>query len=86
MFDLYINGDFDRDILTARKIGIEKEIVDLKLEQASLQDHLDSVIITDAEVEAIEAICAEIEVGLDRATVEDKKRYCDLLDVRGFIA
>jgi hypothetical protein len=83
---LYENGEYDHDMLIVRKLQIEKEIADLQQEKTSLQEYLDTVIISDAQLEAIDAICAEIEVGLDNATFEDKKRYFELLDVRGVVA
>jgi hypothetical protein len=69
-----------------RKIDVEKKIAGLKQEQASLQDHLDMAIITDAQADAIEAISTEIEVGLDHTIFEGKRRYIELLDIRCIIA
>ena len=34
----------------------------------------------------MEAFCAEVRVGIDNATFEDKRRYFDLLDVHGKLA
>ena len=65
---------------------LEKQLADLKYEQMSLQEHLDSVIMSDDLIASIEAICAEISIGLDNATFEDKKRYFEILDVRGKVA
>lgn len=42
--------------------------------------------ITDEQIAEIEAFCAEVSEGLDNATFEDKRRYFDLLDVRGKLA
>ena len=81
----YEHGALELDELVARKHQIEKEISDLDREKASLQEHLDAVIISDAQLEAIEAICSEIRIGLNEATFEDKKRYFELLDVRGLL-
>jgi site-specific DNA recombinase len=82
LLDLFLEGEFDREVLLKRKIELEKQLADLKYEQMSLQEHLDSVIMSDDVIASIEAICAEISVGLDNATFEDKKRYFEILDVR----
>lgn len=86
LLDLFLEGEFDREVLLKRKMELEKQLADLKYEQMSLQEHLDSVIMSDDLIASIEAICAEISVGLDNATFEDKKRYFEILDVRGKIA
>jgi hypothetical protein len=82
LLDLFLEGEFDREVLLKRKIELEKQLADLKYEQMSLQEHLDSVIMSDDVIASIEAICAEISVGLDNATFEDKKRYFEIPDVR----
>jgi len=43
-------------------------------------------MITDQQITMIEALCAEIQLGLNNATFEDKQRYFELLDVRGTLA
>ena len=86
ILDLYLAGAYDRDTLLSRRSQLEKELADLKSEKANLEEHLGVVIITDKQISMIEALCAEIQLGLNSATFEDKQRYFELLDVRGTLA
>jgi hypothetical protein len=86
LLDLYLDGQFDRDALLKRKLELEKQIADLKAEQASLREHLEAVIPSEEQIASLEAMCAEIRMGLENATFEDKKRYFEMLDVRGAVA
>jgi hypothetical protein len=56
-------------------------VVDLLRAQQGLKAHLQTMSITDAEIAEIEVTCAEMPEGL-----EDKRRYFELLDVRGKLA
>ena len=86
ILDLYLAGAYDRDTLLARRSQLEKELADLKSEKANLEEHLGNIMITDQQITMIEALCAEIQLGLNNATFEDKQRYFELLDVRGTLA
>ena len=84
--DLYLNGEFAKELLTERKLRLEKAVADLKREHADATAQMQTVAITDDQVESLKAFCEEVRVGLDHATFEDKRRYFDLLDVRGKLA
>jgi site-specific DNA recombinase len=86
LLDLYLNGDFPKEFLTERKARLEKDVADLTRERKELAAHLQAAIITDAQIAEIETYCAEVREGLDNATFEDKRRYFELLKVRGKLA
>ncbi|MBI5880375.1 MAG: hypothetical protein HZB53_22210 [Chloroflexi bacterium] len=86
LLDLYLNGEFAKELLTERKLRLEKAVADLKREHADAAAQMQTVAITDEQVESLKAFCEEVRVGLDNATFEDKRRYFDLMDVRGKLA
>lgn len=86
LLDLYLQGDFPKEVLTERKVRLEQEVAELTRERTELAAHLQSVILSDEQIAAIESFCMEVCAGLDSATFEDKRRYFELLDVRGRLA
>jgi len=86
LLDLYIDGQFPKDILNQRRGDLEKLRDDLLHERTTLAAHLQIHDLTDVQVEQIETFCAEVRDGLENATFEDKQRYFELLDVRGTLA
>jgi len=86
LLDLYLQGDFPKEVLTERRVRLEKVVVELSQERAELVVHLQAVGMTDEQIRAIETFCAEVREGLEAATFEDKQRYLELLDVRGKLA
>jgi site-specific DNA recombinase len=83
LLDLYLDGQFDKEVLTERKLRLTTALSDLHDEHADLSEHLHANIPTDEEIAAIVTHCREVGEGLDNATIEDKRRYIDWLNVRG---
>jgi hypothetical protein len=86
VLDLYLQGDFPKEVLTERKARLEKESADLTREQAEWAAHLEAVVPTEQQIAEIESFCADVCDGLDNATFEDKRYYFDRLEVRGRLA
>ena len=86
LLDLYLSGNFPKEMLLDRKAQLEKTVSDLERERTDLSGHIKNVLITDQQVAEIEEWCAEVRTGLDMATFEYKLRYFDLLDVRRKLA
>lgn len=86
LLDLYLDGAFPKEVLTERKMRLETTIAELTRERDDIDTHIRSVAVTDEQIAEIEAFCAEVRVGLENATFEDKRRYFDLLDVHGKLA
>jgi hypothetical protein len=82
LLDLYLEGNFTKDILNSRKTELEKVLSDMIQEQTELTSYLIPVNLSDENIEVIESFCSEVRNGFDNATFEDKRRYMDLLDVR----
>jgi site-specific DNA recombinase len=86
VLDLYISGEFPKEVLTERKGRLEQTIENLLKEHNDLEGHIHKVTITDDQVNLIEAFCAKIREGLDQADFNIKRHILELLDVRGKIA
>lgn len=86
LLDLYLNGDFPKELLTERKARLENDVADLQHERQELITHLDSSILTDEQITMIETYCAEVSEGLHNATFTDKQRYFELLKVSAKLA
>jgi len=84
--DLYLEKGIDKETLLERETRLKSTLAELDTERADLFEHLRTNIPTDEEINSIVAYCEEIGVGLDSATFEDKRRYFELLDVRGRLA
>jgi site-specific DNA recombinase len=86
LLDLYLSGDFPKEILVERKTRLEETVANLRKEHADLSSHINTVMITDEQLAEIEGFCTGVRDGLDNAAFEDKRRLFDLLDVRGTLA
>ena len=86
LLDLYLNGDFPKEVLTERKSRLEQTISGLTKEQNDLAGYIHKVGITDDQLSYIEAFCAKIREGLNKADFNTKRQIVELLDIRGKIA
>jgi len=86
LLDLYLDGEFPKEMLVQRKEEFERKKAELSKEQADLSTHIQTLVITDEQIEEIEAFCTEIRDGLDEATFEEKRQILELFDVRGKLA
>jgi uncharacterized protein YhaN len=86
LLDLYLDKSISKETLLERETRLKATPADLNAERANLAEHLRTNIPTEEEINSIVAYCEEIGVGRDNATFEDKRRYFELLDVRGRLA
>ncbi|GAB4540864.1 MAG: hypothetical protein Fur002_08300 [Anaerolineales bacterium] len=86
LLDLYLGGDFPKDVLTERKSRLEQMIGGLTKEKNDLAGHIRKVAMTDDQLSYIETFCAKIRKGLDKADFKTKRQIIELLDIRGKIA
>jgi site-specific DNA recombinase len=82
LLDLYLEGDFTKEILNHRKTELENILSDMIRERTESASYLIPVNLSDENIEVIKSFCSEVRSGLDNATFEDKRRYMELLDVR----
>jgi site-specific DNA recombinase len=86
LLDLYLNGDFPKEVLTERKTRLEEMLANLRKEQNDLAGHVRKATITDEQLNLIEDFCAKIRPKLEEATFDTRRQIIELLDVRGKIA
>lgn len=86
--DLYLAGDFPREILTERKERLQATIDSLEREQADLAAQLEAQILTDEQVQTITEFAERAKGGLEVAERDFEKRrhLIELLDVRATLA
>lgn len=86
LLDLYLDGNFPKEVLAERKSRLEELLFNLGKEHNDLRVHVRHVTITDEQLSYIEAFCAKIRKGLEKADFKAKRQIIELLDIRGKIA
>ena len=83
LLDLYLAGDFDREMLTDRKTRLETTLAALEKEKGDLVAFLESQL-SDEKIVTLTEFAQEISEGLEMAETdfEAKRQIIDLLDVR----
>jgi site-specific DNA recombinase len=84
LLDLYLSGDFDKEMLTDRKNRYETMITALEKERADLVTTLEASTLTDDQIATITDFAGEVAGGLEEAETDfDARRHIiDLLDVQ----
>jgi hypothetical protein len=86
LLDLYLAGEFPRELLTERKTRLEENLASLRKEHQELQDMIENVILSESQMEEIQKFCDGIRDRVDIASFEEKRQLLELLDVRGKLA
>jgi site-specific DNA recombinase len=88
LLDLYLGGDFPKEMLTERKQRLTDTIAALERERADSDAQLTADALSDDDVQSMFAFAAEVAEGLEAAD-EDfamRRRIIELLDVRVTLA
>ena len=83
---MYVGDGFPSIMLREKKTRLEQNISDLHSEQADISSHLQTVILSDEQMEHIEVFCTQIQRKLESATFEQMCQLIDMLDVHGTLA
>jgi len=86
LLDLYLDGNFPKEVLTERKARLEELLFNLGKEQQELMVHVRQVTMTDDQLAYIEAFCAKIKTWLENADLKTRRQIIDLLDIRDKVA
>jgi len=88
LLDLYLRGDFPKEILTDRKARLEETVSALERERIDLAAQLEGQILTDDQIEAIRDFVAQVIDGLEVADADFKvrRRVVEMLDVQATLA
>jgi chromosome segregation ATPase len=84
LLDLYLGGDFSKEVLTERKARLETTIAALEKERADLMITLESQTLTDAQIMAFEEYARKVASNLEKVegNFRAKRQLIDELDVR----
>jgi site-specific DNA recombinase len=88
LLDLYLSGDFPKEVLTERKSRLETTIATLEKERVDLALTLESQTLTDDQIMTIEGFAKKVSAGLEMADqdFEARRQIIDLLDMRVTLA
>ncbi|MCB0128443.1 MAG: recombinase family protein, partial [Caldilineaceae bacterium] len=83
LLDLYLSGEFEKDVLTDRKSRIESKILALTNEEFEIRAMLEEQTISDNEIEAVKQFGQEIanELELSDKDIEAMRYIINLLDM-----
>ena len=84
LLDLYLTGQFPKDVLTDRKVRLEETIQTLDRERAGLLSFLEARVLTDEQISNVQEFAVRVGRGLDgvEQDYEVQRRLVELLDVR----
>jgi site-specific DNA recombinase len=85
LLDLYLSGDFPKEILIDRKRRLEDTINGLEKERAGCLAHLEALILTQEQIQTIQGFATQMAEGLDLADQDFGKRrqLIEALNVEG---
>ncbi len=86
VLDLYLSGDFGRDMLTERKVRLENNFASLRKEYEESLAMVEKVTLTDSQMSEIQDFCDSIRDRIDTASFEEKRQLLEMFDVRGKLA
>jgi hypothetical protein len=86
LLDLYLSGDFPKDVLTERKTHLETTLAALARERVGLASKLEANTLTTDQVQAIKRFAAEVAKGLEEADFAAKRNIIETLDVQTTLA
>ena len=81
LVDLYLSGQFDKEILWERKNRLETTIAGLEAEQKSIINELEGRTLTEEQVLSIIEFAQEIAPRMDTDNFDKKRELIELLDV-----
>ena len=86
LLDLYLSGDFPKDVLTERKAHLETTLAALTRERAGLVSRLAAHTLSKDQMLAIKKFAAEVADGLEEADFAAKRNIIEALDVQATLA
>jgi site-specific DNA recombinase len=84
LLDLYLSGDFPREVLTERKSRFEKTILSLERERAGLVAQLEASDLSDGQIQTLASFMEKVGAGIDvgEADFELRRSVIGALDVQ----
>jgi len=84
LLDLYLAGDFDKEVLTDRRARVEETIAALEKERGELAAYLEARVLSVEQIETIQEFAAKIGENLEAMDddFDAKQGLIEALDVR----
>jgi site-specific DNA recombinase len=84
LLDLYLTGDFPRDMLLEKRTRLEDTLATLEKERVALTAHLETQSLTPDQVQSVRDFAARIADGLDviDGSFAERRRILTVLDTR----
>jgi len=88
LLDLYLTGDFPKEMLRERKAGLEETIAALGRERVGLIAQLEAQTLTKVQMQTIEQFARQVAEGLEIAEgdFQMRRRVIEALDVSAMLA
>ncbi|MBI3788747.1 MAG: recombinase family protein [Ignavibacteriales bacterium] len=85
IIDLYLTGEFEKDLLVERKTRLENSIASLEKEREQIAAQIDAETLTPDQIRTIEEFAIEVHKSLGQIdnNFEAQSQLIDLLDVTG---
>ena len=85
LLDLYLTGDFPRDLLVERKGRLQETIIKLEAERDRIQAYVEANAMTEGQIRDLQDFVTEAGKGMARADAvfAERRRIIDLLEVTG---
>jgi hypothetical protein len=87
LLDLYLSGDFPREVLTERKTRLESTIEALVRERVGLLSHLEARILTPGQIQSLLEFTTKVGRGLELvdAEFETQRQMIEELNVQALL-
>jgi hypothetical protein len=86
ILNLYLTDDFERGMLTERKLRLEINITNLRKEHLKISSTIEKLTLTDVQISEIQEFCDGIRDRIDTANFDEKHQLLELFNVRGKLA
>jgi len=88
LLELYLSGDFDKEMLLERKHTLETTLAGLERERTELEAHLSAHSLTQEQVQQLQDVARRVAKGLEAADDDFQTRLAiiETLDVRATLA
>jgi site-specific DNA recombinase len=84
LLDLFLSGEFPRDMLSDRKARLDATITALEKERSGLVAHLERQVLSNEQIESLQDFATEVNKGLEVAEddFQTRRDIVELLDVQ----
>jgi site-specific DNA recombinase len=84
LLDLYLAGQFERDVLAERKARIESTLASLRAERQDLMDALEGQVMSDDTLHRLQAFARDLAANVEKASrnLKVRRKVIEALDVR----